>query len=136
MALPLADANRAIAAALAKAADLAIKVSVSVCDSAGHLIAHQRMDGTLALSSRASFGMAVAAAETGRPSEYVPSIMPHHPATAAVTGAGAPIIHVRGGLPITLKGKLEGAIGVAGAPSTEQDEECARAALDCLGTGG
>jgi uncharacterized protein GlcG (DUF336 family) len=42
--LKLAEANRAIAAALAKAKELTADISVSVCDAYGHLIAHQRMD--------------------------------------------------------------------------------------------
>jgi glc operon protein GlcG len=48
MALNLAEANRAIDAALAKARDLQAKIGVTVCDSGGHLIAHQRMDGMFA----------------------------------------------------------------------------------------
>jgi uncharacterized protein GlcG (DUF336 family) len=42
--LRLAEANRAITAALAKARELSAHVSVSVCDPYGHLLAHQRMD--------------------------------------------------------------------------------------------
>jgi uncharacterized protein GlcG (DUF336 family) len=42
---------------------------------------------------------------------------------------------VRGGLPIVRNGKLEGAIGVSGAPGTEQDEECALAALAAVRKG-
>src|SRR5262249_4736871 len=43
--LELTEANRAIQAALAKAHNLAVKISVAVCDADGRLVALQRMDG-------------------------------------------------------------------------------------------
>ena len=45
MAITLADANRMVEAALAKAAEIDVKVSIAVCDSGGSLIAFGRMDG-------------------------------------------------------------------------------------------
>jgi uncharacterized protein GlcG (DUF336 family) len=60
MALRLAEANRAIQAVLAKARDLDLNISVSVCDADGHLVAHQRMDGAFAEAPRASIGKAIA----------------------------------------------------------------------------
>jgi uncharacterized protein GlcG (DUF336 family) len=129
MTITLSEANRAIATALAKADDFCIRISVSVCDPQGRLIAHQRMDGVFAEASRGSIGKAIAAAETGRPSG-AESFEPEIPArTATVTGAGAPVIRVRGGLPIIRNGAVEGAIGVSGAPGDDQDEECTLAAL-------
>src|SRR4051794_35439505 len=71
MAVTLAQANRAIAAALAKAHEIGARISVSVCDNAGHLIAHQRMDQVLSEASRASIGKAMVAAASGRPSGVV-----------------------------------------------------------------
>lgn len=38
-----------------------------------------------------------------------------------------------GGLPISAKGELIGAIGVGGAPGGDKDEVCAKAALDKIG---
>ncbi|WP_454621949.1 GlcG/HbpS family heme-binding protein [Bradyrhizobium cenepequi] len=132
MTLQLADANRAIAAALAKAKQLDVAVSVSICDPSGRLIAHQRMDGVFAMASRV--GKAVAAAETGSPSEDNLSEITRHMHTANVTDAGGPHIRRRGGLPIIRWGKLEGAVGVSGAHTNDQDQECARAAVDSLRT--
>jgi glc operon protein GlcG len=43
--LTLAEANQAIAAALARAQNMKMKIAVSVCDEGGHLVAFQRMDG-------------------------------------------------------------------------------------------
>jgi uncharacterized protein GlcG (DUF336 family) len=45
MPLSLAEANRAIDAALVKAGELEATISVSVGDDAGRLVAHQRMNG-------------------------------------------------------------------------------------------
>ncbi len=56
MSLTLAEANRAIDASLAKARELEIKISVSVGDMAGRLVAHQRMDGAFAEAPWASIG--------------------------------------------------------------------------------
>src|SRR5947207_12770056 len=68
MSIRLAEANRAIQAALAKAHNLAINISVTVCDADGRLVAFQRMDGTLAEAHRASYGKALVSATSGRPS--------------------------------------------------------------------
>jgi len=66
--LKLAEANRAIVAAKAYARDHGYLISVTVVDAMGHLIAHQRMDGALLLSSYGSVGKAIAAAGLGLPS--------------------------------------------------------------------
>jgi uncharacterized protein GlcG (DUF336 family) len=51
--LKLAEANQVAEAALAKADELAIHISVSICDAYGRLIAHQRMDDVFAEASHA-----------------------------------------------------------------------------------
>src|SRR5215469_512720 len=68
MSIRLAEANRAIQAVLAKAHNLAVNISVTVCDADGRLVAFQRMDGALAEADRASIGKALASARSGRPS--------------------------------------------------------------------
>src|SRR5262249_45127013 len=68
MSIRLAEANRAIQAALAKAHNLAVNISVTVCDADGRLVAFQRIDGTLAEAHRASYGKALVSATSGRPS--------------------------------------------------------------------
>jgi glc operon protein GlcG len=65
MSIRLAEANRAIHAALAKAHNLAVNISVTVCDADGRLVAFQRMDGTLAEADRASIGKALASVRSG-----------------------------------------------------------------------
>ena len=126
--LTLAEADSIVNAAIAKARQLNVNVSVAVCDEYGHLIALKRMDGAYAEVNRFSIGKAVVSAGTGLPSGDVEAIV-DHPPTADVIGHGGPRIRVRGGLPIFRSGRIEGACGVDGALSREQDEECARAGI-------
>ena len=130
MTLTLAQANRAIEAALAKARELGSKVSVSVCDNAGHLIAHQRMDGVLSVATRASIGKAMVAAAFGVPSGNPPPTADLL-STPGILPNNVPAWPTPGGFPIRFMDKIQGAIGVAGA-STEDDENCAQAGLKAI----
>ena len=134
MSIRLAEANRAIQAALAKAHNLAINVSVTVCDADGRLVAFQRMDGTLAEAHRASYGKALASATSGRPSGESIEASEHF-RTATVIGEGVGLIRRPGGLPIIRAGQVEGALGVAGA-TDEQCVECALAGIDAFTSSG
>jgi glc operon protein GlcG len=133
MALTLAEANRAIDAALAKARDLRAKISVTVCDSGGHLIAHQRMDGVFAEAPFGSIGQAIGAATWGRPDRGASSSgLARLFYTNIVIGEAAPVIPGPGGLPIIRSGELDGAIGVSGGVDNEQNDECARAGVEVV----
>ena len=129
MSIRLAEANRTIQAALAKAHNLAINISVTVCDADGRLVAFQRMDGTLAEAHRASYGKALASATSGRPSGDESIEASEHSRTATVIGEGVALIRRPGGLPIIRAGQVEGALGVAGAT----DEKCVECALAGIG---
>jgi uncharacterized protein GlcG (DUF336 family) len=131
MSIRLAEANRAIQAALAKAHNLAVNISVTVCDADGRLVALQRMDGTLAEANLASIGKALASARSGRPSGDESIEGSEYFRAATVIGEGAPLIGRPGGLPIITAGQVEGALGVAGA-TDEQDVECALAGVDAF----
>jgi glc operon protein GlcG len=131
MAVTLTEANRAIDTALAKARDLQIKISVTVCDSGGHLIAHQRMDGVFAEAPLGSIGKAIGAATAWQRDQTKVSLLARKFRTGIVIGEGAPVILGSGGLPIIRSGEIEGAIGVSGADN-EQNDECARAGVDVL----
>jgi len=127
--LTLAEANSIVDAAVAKAQQLNINVSVAVCDARGHLIAFNRMDGAYAeMANRFSIGKAVASAGTGLPSGEIRGIL-DHPAAAVVVAQGVPAVRIRGGLPIFRNDQIEGACGVGGTSSHEQEEECACAGI-------
>jgi uncharacterized protein GlcG (DUF336 family) len=124
MAVTLTQANRAIAAALARAAEIGARISVSVCDDASHL-AHQRMDGAMSETSRASIGKAMVAATFGVPSGADhPKPTTNFPSAAKVFSGEVPAWPSPGGLPIRFEGALQGAIGVAGAPTHAADDDC------------
>ena len=135
MSIRLAEANRAIQAALAKAHNLAINISVTVCDADGRLVAFQRMDGTLAEAHRASYGKALASATSGRPSGDESIEASEHSRIATAIGEGVALIRRPGGLPIIRAGQVEGALGVAGA-TDGQDVECALAGIDAFTSSG
>ena len=67
-------------------------------------------------------------ASTGLPSGEVEGTV-DHPAGAGVFGQGGPVNRIRGGLLIFRNGQIEGACGVGGALSHEQEEECARVGI-------
>jgi glc operon protein GlcG len=131
MSITLSDANQAIRGALSRGRSLAARVSVSVCDPNGHLIAHQRMNGA-GDSSWDSIGKAIAAVQEGRPSGERITEFARFPRSGLVTARGAPNLRRPGGLPIFRQGDLQGAIGVSGAPTDEEDDDCAHAGIAAL----
>jgi uncharacterized protein GlcG (DUF336 family) len=132
--LKLAEANRAIVAAQAYARDHGYSISVTVCDSMGHLIAHQRMDDALPLSSYGSVGKAIASAGLGLPSGEESDVDLYRSSVSGVLAHGLAVIRRPGGLPVKRGGEVEGSIGVSGAPTDEEDEECARHGIEAIGS--
>ena len=131
MALKLEEANRVVAAAIAKAGELNIRISVAVCDAGGRLVAFQRMDNAIWASAYGSQGKAVASAAFGRPSGEL-SGRANHPTPAGIAAAeGGHMIMGQGAVPILRNGLVEGACGVGGG-TAQQDEDCARAGVTQL----
>ena len=131
MSLTLEEANRILAGALAKARELNIRVSAAVCDSGGRLIALQRMDNAIWASAYGCQGKAVASAAFGRASgELAPRADQPTPRVIALRSGGEMIMG-QGAVPIIRNGVVEGACGVGGGTSQE-DEDCARAGAERL----
>ena len=129
MALNLADANRVVQATIAKADEIGIKVSVAVCDTGGRLVAFNRMDGAIWASVYGAQGKAVTSAAFGRPSGAVAADSPVARAVAAAAGGMIP--GGQGAVPIIRNGVVDGACGVGGGTS-QQDEDCASAGAAVL----
>ena len=128
MALTLEEANRIAGGAIAKAKQLNIKVSAAVCDAGGRLVAFQRMDNAIWASAYGSQGKAVASAAFGRASgELTPRADQPTPRGIAAASGGEMIMG-QGAVPILRNGAIEGACGVGGGTS-QQDEDCARAGV-------
>jgi uncharacterized protein GlcG (DUF336 family) len=128
MALSLDEANRIIRGALAKAQELDIKISAAVCDAGGRLIAFQRMDDAIWASVYGAQGKAVASAAFGRPSGEMAARADQPTPRGIATAEGGHMIMGQGAVPIIRNGIVEGACGVGGGTS-QQDEDCARAGI-------
>ena len=131
MALTLTEATRIIAGTIAKAQELNVKVSVAVCDAGGRLIAFHRMDGAFWASVYGSQGKALASAAFARPSGELQERADTPIIRGINLAEGGHMITSQGAVPIFRGGVLEGACGVGGATS-QQDEDCARAGVALL----
>ena len=131
MVLTLDEANRIAQGVIAKAEELNIKISLAVCDTGGRLIAFQRMDNASWAGVYGSQGKAIASAAFGRPSGVLTERADHPTFRGIVAGEGGHMIMGQGAVPIIRNGVVEGACGVGGGTSQE-DEDCAHAGVDQL----
>ena len=119
------DAAKAIAAA-AEAFALARgwTVAVAVVDAAGGLILFQFQDDTQPGSQEVALHKARTAARFKRPTKALEQSVAGRQALLSLPGVTA----VEGGVPITVDGRVIGAVGVSGMQSS-QDSEVAEAGL-------
>lgn len=131
--LSLEGANKALAAALAKAAERGAGGAIAVVDSGGSLIAFQRIDGTFPAGAAVSLGKARTAAIFKKPTKaFEDAINGGRVALAAVNE----MTPLQGGVPIIVDGQVVGGIGVSGAHSQQEDEEIAIAGATALASPG
>jgi len=128
MALTLAEANQIVQAAITRAKEMNIKISVAVCDAGGRLVAFNRMDGALWAGAYGSQGQAIAAVAFARPSGELQDRAGTPIVQGIIAAEGGHMIASQGAVPIIRNGVVEGACGVGGGTS-QQDEDCARAAV-------
>ena len=131
MAITLVEANRIVAGAIAKAVELDIRINVAVCDAGGRLIAFNRMDGAIWAGVYGSQGKAVASAAFGRSSGEMQERADTPIVKGILAAEGGHGIPSQGALPIIRDGVVEGACGVGGGTS-QQDEDCAAAGIAML----
>jgi glc operon protein GlcG len=123
--ITLDGAKKAVAAAEAEAKKNNWPMAIAVVDTAGQLVAFERMDSTQVASLDIAIGKAKTANNLKRPTKALQE---------AVTQGGAnlrllavrDVLPIEGGVPIMVDGKVVGAIGVSGMASN-QDAECATA---------
>ena len=128
MAISLAEANRMIEGAIAHAQTLNIKINVAVCDAGGRLIAFNRMDGAIWAGVYGSQGKAVASAAFGRTSGALQDRADTPTPRGIAIAEGGHMIMGQGGVPVITDGNVEGAVGVGGGTSQE-DEDCSNAGI-------
>ncbi len=131
MQITLDEANRMVQAAIAKAEELGIKVTVAVCDAGGRLVALNRMDDAIWAAVFGSQGKAAGAAAFKRPTGNLEPQAESPALRSIIAAIGQNIILRQGGVPLIIDGHVEAACGVGGGTS-QQDEECAQAAVDAI----
>lgn len=120
-------ARKLVAAAVAESRKLNLPMAIAVVDTAGQLVAFEKMDNTQTASVAVSQDKAVSAAIYRRSTKVFQDGL-------AAAGAGLRILTLRGasavegGLPIVVDGKIIGGIGVSGG-TADQDGVVAAAGL-------
>ena len=130
--LTLAEAEQILAASKAKVMELGLKMSVSVVDPRGDLIAMFRTDGAPWRTPPISRGKAVAAACFGRPSGELTDNALSPVQRGLMAMEGGHLIPGQGALPVYRTGELVGAVGGSGA-AAQEDEDVARAGIEAIG---
>jgi uncharacterized protein GlcG (DUF336 family) len=114
----------------AEARDLSL--AAAVVDSAGHVLASQRMDGAALGAMQLAVGKAFTAVSWATPSgDFSRSTQPGGDDWGWNTTDPRIVVYA-GGIPLHVDGELVGAIGASGGTATE-DEECVAAAARGLG---
>ena len=121
-------AQKMVDEAVAKATELGVMENAAVLDDGGNLKAFSRMDGAPILCIEIAQNKAYTALFGVSTQDFFdsiqgdPSLLAGIPTLARVAAYG-------GGFPIQVDGEIVGAIGLSGAPTVQNDEDCARAAL-------
>jgi uncharacterized protein GlcG (DUF336 family) len=121
-------AQKMVDKAVAKARELGVSENVAILDDGGNLKAFSRMDGapipTIEMAQNKAY-TALLGVSTQDFFNFIkgdPSLLAGVPTLSRVAAWG-------GGFPIKVDGEVVGAIGVSGAPTVQNDVDCARAAL-------
>jgi uncharacterized protein GlcG (DUF336 family) len=121
-------AQKMVNAAVAKARELGVTENVAILDDGGNLKAFSRMDGTpiptieMAQNKAYTALLGVSTQDFFNFIQGDPSLLAGVPTLSRVAAWG-------GGFPIKVDGEVVGAIGVSGAPTVQNDVDCARAVL-------
>jgi len=127
-ALTLAVAKQVAAAATAEAEKNNWNVVIAIVDEGGHLLYLERRDETQIGSIEVAIEKARTSARFKRPTKALDDALTGG-RMAIITLPGA--LPIEGGVPITLDGKVLGAIGVSGV-TAQQDGQIAQAGVAAL----
>src|SRR6266404_1847383 len=124
-------AQKMVEAAVAKARELGVSENVAILDDGGNLKAFGRMDGapipTIEMAQNKAYTalLGVSTQEFFNFIQSDPSLLAGIPTLSRMAAWG-------GGFPIKVNGEVVGAIGLSGAPTVQNDIDCAKAALALL----
>jgi uncharacterized protein GlcG (DUF336 family) len=121
-------AEKMVNASVAKARELGVAENVAILDDGGNLKAFSRMDGApiptieMAQNKACTALLGVSTQDFFNFIQGDPSLLAGIPTLARVAAWA-------GGFPVKVNREVVGAIGVSGAPTVQNDVDCARAAL-------
>jgi uncharacterized protein GlcG (DUF336 family) len=121
-------AQKMVDAAVAKARKIGVSENVAILDDGGNLKAFSRMDGapipTIEIAQNKAYTalFGVSSQDFFNFIQGDPSLLAGIPTLARIAAWG-------GGFPIKVDGEIVGAIGLSGAPTVQNDVDCAQAAL-------
>ena len=129
-------AKRMLAAAISKAEDYGIAVTVAIVDAGGHMLVLERMDGGRFHTVHSSTTKAVTAASNKRPTTtrgaQGQELDTLHAIGLSLAAGAARWTAMEGGFPIIVEGECLGGLGVSGG-DWKQDEDIAKAAISAVG---
>ena len=127
-------AQKAIDAAVKRATEIDVPMSIAVIDSGRALAAFLRMDGAVLGSIEIAQGKAYTSRTlNARTSDLGPLAQPGAPFYGLEVSHRQPLVIFGGGVPITIGGRIVGAVGVSGG-SADQDVDVAEAAVRAVET--
>lgn len=130
--LALAEANRLIAAGIARATEIASPSTIAVVDVGGTVIAQARMDGASLSSVVLAYNKAYTSISCRLATSTITRIaQPGGDFYGIANGLSGRAIIFPGGVPIIVEGEVVGAIGVSGGTGS-QDEDVARSAANTM----
>jgi uncharacterized protein GlcG (DUF336 family) len=121
-------AQKMVDKAVAKARELGVSENVAILDDGGNLKAFYRMDGAPILCIEIAQNKAYTAL-FGVPTHDLFNFIQTDPSLLAGMPTLPRMAAWGGGFPIKVDGEIVGAIGLSGAPTVQNDIDCATAAL-------
>ena len=134
--LTSAGAKTMLMAAIVKAGEIGIAVTVAIVDAGGHMLVLERMDGGRFHTVHSSTTKAVTAASNKRPTTtrgaQGQDLDTLHAIGLSLAAGPARWTAMEGGFPIIVDGECLGGIGVSGG-DWQQDQDIAKAAVEAVG---
>ncbi len=126
-------------AAIARAGEYGIAVTVAIVDAGGHMLHLERMDGGRFHTIHSSTTKAVCSASNKRPTTtqgaQAQELDTLHAIGLSLAAGPERWTAMEGGFPIVYGGECVGGIGISGG-DWKQDQEIAKAAIDAVGASG
>jgi uncharacterized protein GlcG (DUF336 family) len=117
-----------LAAGVARAQELGVRVALAVCDQSCETVAFLTMDGARHFAGRTTTKKAKTAASQRLPTGYAED----HRVVSMQIRMDGEFTNVRGGFPVIVNGETIGGVGAGGA-SQDEDVEVAKAMLLAIG---